>query len=76
VDKLVILTTQESTNSETDVLSIGAFARYYFLELDSKRFKAYGEAIGLGFEETHFGAFEDKSNSVTADINEFKLLYY
>jgi hypothetical protein len=35
---------QESTNSETDVLSIGAFARYYFLELDSKRFKAYGEA--------------------------------
>jgi hypothetical protein len=61
---------QESTNSETDVLSIGAFARYYFLELDSKRFKAYGEAgLGFGRNTTTFGAFEDKSNSVTADIN-------
>jgi opacity protein-like surface antigen len=61
---------EEATNTKTDVLGIGAFARYYFLELDDKRFKAYGEAgLGFGKNKREIGGIEDNSNSVTADIN-------
>ncbi|CAM4133434.1 outer membrane beta-barrel protein [Flavobacterium antarcticum] len=58
------------TNVKTDVFGIGAFARYYFLELDSKRLKAYGEAgLGFGKNKTEGPTFSDNNNSVTADIN-------
>jgi opacity protein-like surface antigen len=61
---------EEATDTKTDVLGIGAFARYYFLQLDDKRFKAYGEAgLGFGKNKTEIAGFEDNSNSVTADIN-------
>lgn len=59
------------TDTKTDVFGIGAFARYYFLELDSKRLKAYGEAgLGYGKNKTKVGGTTiDNDNSVTADIN-------
>lgn len=60
----------ESTSIKTDAFGIGAFARYYFLELDSKRFKAYGEAgLGFGKNKTEGPGIDDNDNSVTADIN-------
>lgn len=62
---------EEATDIKTNVFGVGAFARYYFLELDKKRFKAYAEA-GLGFgqnkTETPLGG-SDTDNSLTADIN-------
>lgn len=55
---------------KTNVFGIGAFARYYFLELDSKRLKAYGEAgLGYGRNKTEGPGYSDTNNSVTADIN-------
>lgn len=62
---------QESTDTKTDVFGVGAFARYYFLELDSKRFKAYSEAgLGFGKNKTEVGGVDvDNNNSITADIN-------
>ena len=55
---------------KTDVFGIGAFARYYFLELDSKRLKAYGEAgLGYGRNKTEGPGYSDTNNSVTADVN-------
>lgn len=55
---------------KTDVFGVGAFARYYFLELDSKRLKAYGEAgLGYGRNKTEGPGYSDTNNSVTADIN-------
>ncbi|WP_432672556.1 outer membrane beta-barrel protein [Flavobacterium sp. SM2513] len=63
-------TENDLTSVQTDVFGIGAFARYYFLELDEKRFKAYGEAgLGFGKNKTEGPGFEDNNNSVTADIN-------
>lgn len=63
-------TDNDLTSTKTDVFGIGAFARYYFLELDSKRFKAYGEAgLGFGKNKTDGPGFSDNDNSVTADIN-------
>ena len=60
----------ESTDTKTNIFGIGGFARYYVLELDKKRFKAYGE-VGLGYGrnkiETSTGS--DDSNSLTANIN-------
>ncbi|MHC0444665.1 outer membrane beta-barrel protein [Flavobacterium phragmitis] len=61
----------ESTGTKTNVFGIGGFARYYFLELDKKRFKSYAEA-GLGYgrnkvETPVLGSNTD--NSITADIN-------
>ncbi|WP_347051109.1 outer membrane beta-barrel protein [Flavobacterium olei] len=60
----------EATGVKTNVLGAGAFARYYFLELDKKRFKTYAEA-GLGFgrnkiDTPNFGS--DTDNSLTANI--------
>ena len=60
----------EVSEIKTDQFGIGAFARYYFLELDNKRFKAFGEAgLGYGKNTTEGPGFEDNDNSVTADIN-------
>lgn len=60
----------ESTDTKTNIFGIGAFARYYLLELDKKRFKAYGE-VGLGYGrnkvEDELGS--DDTNSLTANIN-------
>lgn len=61
---------EEATDTKTDVLGIGVFARYYFLELGDKKLKAYGEAgLGFGKNKTEIAGAEDNSNSVTADIN-------
>lgn len=63
-------TEDDATGIKTDVFGIGAFARYYFLELDDNRLKAYGEAgLGFGKNKTEGPGFDDNNNSVTADIN-------
>ncbi|MEA9415217.1 MULTISPECIES: outer membrane beta-barrel protein [unclassified Flavobacterium] len=60
----------KTPESKTTVFGIGAFARYYFLQLDSKRFKAYGEAgLGYGRNRVETPLIDDTSNSITADIN-------
>lgn len=60
----------ESTDTKTSVFGIGAFARYYFLELDKKRFKAYGEAgLGYGKNKTEGPLIDDNDNSITGNIN-------
>lgn len=60
----------ETNNTKTDKFGAGAFARYYFLELDQKRFKAFAEAgLGFGRNETKVNNVEDTDNSVTADLN-------
>lgn len=59
----------ETTQTKVNVFGVGAFARYYFLELDKKRFKAYGEAgLGFGRNKTEVEGLSDTDNSVTADI--------
>lgn len=60
---------KEALETETNVFGVGAFARYYFLELDKKRFKAFAEAgLGFGRNKTQFEGIEDTDNSITADI--------
>jgi len=56
--------------TKTNVFGVGAFARYYFLELDKKRFKAFAEAgLGFGSNKTKIEGIEDDTdNSITADI--------
>jgi hypothetical protein len=59
----------EATRVKTNVFGVGAFARYYFLELDKKRFKAFAEAgLGYGRNKVETPPNSDTSNSVTADI--------
>ncbi|TDO98388.1 outer membrane beta-barrel protein [Flavobacterium sp. 245] len=60
----------ESTNTKTNIFGIGGFARYYVLELDKKRFKAYGEVgLGYGRNKVETPGNSDDSNSLTANIN-------
>lgn len=60
----------ESTDTKTNIFGIGGFARYYVLELDKKRFKAYGEVgLGYGRNKVETPAGSDDSNSLTANIN-------
>ncbi|WP_026728215.1 outer membrane beta-barrel protein [Flavobacterium denitrificans] len=60
----------ESTDTKTNIFGIGGFARYYVLELDKKRFKAYGEAgLGYGRNKIEDNTGSDDSNSLTANIN-------
>jgi hypothetical protein len=60
----------EVLNTKMDVLGIGAFARYYFIEMADKKLKVFGEAgLGFGRNKSEIGGFEDNSNSITADIN-------
>ncbi|HSD13016.1 MAG TPA: outer membrane beta-barrel protein [Flavobacterium sp.] len=55
---------------------IGAFARYNFLELNNKRFVAYGE-VGLGFSSTKVEEdyidpipdYDDTSNGIKANVD-------
>ncbi len=55
---------------KTNIFSIGAFARYYCLELDHKRFKAYTEVgFGFGHNKQKTAGISDNNNSITADIN-------
>ncbi|MBO9582774.1 MAG: outer membrane beta-barrel protein [Flavobacterium sp.] len=60
----------EATDEKTNVFGVGAFARYYFLELDKKRFKTYAE-VGLGYGRNKYESptVSDTSNSITADLN-------
>ncbi|TPG33423.1 outer membrane beta-barrel protein [Flavobacterium pectinovorum] len=59
----------DATDTKTNVFGVGAFARYYFLELDKKRFKAFAEAgLGYGRNKVESPLNSDTSNSVTADI--------
>ncbi len=63
-------TENDATSIKSEVFGIGGFARYYFLELDEKRFKAFGEAgLGFGKNTIEGPGFEDNNNSITADIN-------
>lgn len=60
----------ESTDIKTNIFGIGGFARYYVLELDKKRFKAYGEVgLGYGRNKVETATGSDDSNSLTANIN-------
>ncbi|RKR10460.1 outer membrane protein with beta-barrel domain [Flavobacterium sp. 90] len=60
----------EIGDKKTDIFSVGVFARHYFLQLDSKRLKAYGEVgLGYGSNKTKTYGVSDTSNSITADIN-------
>lgn len=60
----------ELTDTKTNIFGIGGFARYYLLELDKKRFKAYGEVgLGYGRNKVEDPTGSDDSNSLTADIN-------
>ncbi|QDW19288.1 outer membrane beta-barrel protein [Flavobacterium sp. KBS0721] len=60
----------ESTNTKTNIFGIGGFARYYALELDKKRFKAYGEVgLGYGRNKVEDSTGSNDSNSLTANIN-------
>lgn len=60
----------ESTDIKTNVFGVGAFARYYFLELDQKRLKTFAEAgVGYGRNRVEGPTTDDTTNSVTADIN-------
>ncbi|OIV43581.1 outer membrane beta-barrel protein [Flavobacterium johnsoniae] len=62
---------EEATGIKTNVFGVGAFARYYFLELDKKRLKTYAE-VGLGYGQNKTEtplAGSDTDNSLTADIN-------
>jgi hypothetical protein len=60
---------ETAPETKTDVFGVGAFARYYFLELDKKRFKAFAEAgLGFGRNKTEIAGVDDTDNSITADI--------
>ncbi|MHA7941465.1 outer membrane beta-barrel protein [Formosa sp. 3Alg 14/1] len=55
--------------SETDFFGIGAFARYYFLELDQKRFKAYGDVgLGYGHSRVQANGIDNTNNDIKANI--------
>lgn len=64
-------TTGKGTPAErkNNGFGVGAFARYYFLELDSRRLKVYGEA-GLGYShvKTEVLNVEDTTNGIKANI--------
>lgn len=61
---------EEAADIKTNVFGIGAFGRYYFLELGQKRFKAYAEAgLGYGRNQEEIAGVKNNDNSVTADIN-------
>ena len=57
------------TDVKSDFFGIGAFGRYYFLELSQKRFKAYGE-VGLGYSHSRDQGptFDDTTNGIKANI--------
>ncbi|MBS7256187.1 outer membrane beta-barrel protein [Flavobacterium branchiicola] len=60
----------KSTDQKESVFGIGVLARYYFLQLDSKRFKAYSEAgLGYGRNTTKSAVIDDTNNSVKANIS-------
>lgn len=59
----------KADDSKTKIAAVGGFARYYFLQLDSKRFKAYAEAgLGYGRNRIETPELDDTSNSLTADV--------
>lgn len=67
-------TKEKSTDAKTDFFGIGVFARYYFFEGDSKRFKAYADA-GLGYSHSREqgnvvggGSYDDTTNGIKANI--------
>ncbi|MDO6761337.1 porin family protein [Tamlana sp. 2_MG-2023] len=57
-------------DDKVNSFGFGGFGRYYFLELDKKRFKAYGEA-GLGYNHTRekgptYG--DETTNGIKANV--------
>ncbi|MGO4771449.1 outer membrane beta-barrel protein [Flavobacterium sp. W22_SRS_FK3] len=64
----------DATDSKTTFFGIGVFARYYFFEADSKRFKAFGD-IGLGYSHARDegnvvggGRYDETTNGIKANI--------
>lgn len=61
----------DATDSKTNFFGIGAFARYYFLELDQKRFKAYGD-VGFGYSHSRDGIpsqnIDNTTNGIKANL--------
>jgi outer membrane protein len=62
-DKREVAGTDTDKNSN---LGVGAFARYYFLDL-GQRFKTYGE-LGLGFNSGKAGLAEAEYNGIGAGV--------
>lgn len=62
-------TDDDVTDSKTSFFGIGAFARLYFLELDHKRFKAYGD-VGFGYSHARDEGptFDDTTNGIKANV--------
>ncbi|WP_163398489.1 outer membrane beta-barrel protein [Flavobacterium fluviatile] len=65
----------KATDAKTNFFGIGAFARYYFFEADSKRFKAYGD-VGLGYSHSREegnvvggGSYDETTNGIKANIS-------
>ena len=59
----------DATDVKTNFFGIGAFARYYFLELSEKRFKAYGD-VGLGYSHSRDEgpSYDNTTNGIKANI--------
>ena len=67
-------TRQDINDAEYNTFGIGGFARYYFLETDHKRFKAYTD-VGLGYshateeyDEIDGTRIDDTSNGIKANV--------
>ncbi|WP_225312591.1 outer membrane beta-barrel protein [Pseudotamlana haliotis] len=58
-----------SPDTKTNFFGVGAFARYYFLELSQKRFKAYGD-VGLGYSHSRVevGDVDNTTNGIKANL--------
>ncbi|WP_194768169.1 outer membrane beta-barrel protein [Tamlana sp. I1] len=56
-------------DTKTNFFGIGGFARYYFLELDKRRFKAYGD-VGLGYSHARVevGDLDNTTNGIKANV--------
>ncbi|WP_066219279.1 outer membrane beta-barrel protein [Formosa haliotis] len=76
-DKIAVGADMDFGGSDTEggddvnFFGIGAFARYYFLELDQKRFKAYGD-VGFGYghsrRKNETTDFDNTSNDIKANV--------
>ncbi|MGJ5642367.1 outer membrane beta-barrel protein [Formosa sp. S-31] len=59
----------KGSSAETDFFGIGAFARYYFLEIADKRLKAYGDVgLGYGHHRSQGNGYDNTSNDIKANV--------
>ncbi|WP_435138608.1 outer membrane beta-barrel protein [Formosa sp. A9] len=59
----------KGSSAETDFFGIGAFARYYFLEIADKRLKAYGDVgLGYGHHRSQGPGYDNTSNDIKANV--------